>query len=95
MALYVRQDDQTCRLEINDQYFSLTRHHQLTPVPHQVIFISTSCLGGEVYVLILKNATAAQIYPAKVWRTSISPLRMIKILAVGPGLRQRYPQAQG
>ncbi|HHS9690651.1 TPA: putative aminohydrolase SsnA [Klebsiella michiganensis] len=45
-------------------------------------------------VLILKNATAAQIYPAKVWENVDIAIENDKILAVGPGLCQRYPQAQ-
>ena len=45
-------------------------------------------------ILILKNATAAQIYPAKVWENVDIAIENDKILAVGPGLCQRYPQAQ-
>ena len=45
-------------------------------------------------ILILKNATAAQIYPAKVWENVDIAIESDKILAVGPGLCQRYPQAQ-
>ena len=45
-------------------------------------------------ILILKNATAAQIYPAKVWENVDIAIEDDKILAVGPGLCQRYPQAQ-
>ena len=44
-------------------------------------------------ILILKNATAAQIYPAKVWENVDIAIESDKILAVGPGLCQRYPQA--
>ena len=40
-------------------------------------------------ILILKNATAAQIYPAKVWENVDIAIENDKILAVGPGLCQR------
>lgn len=36
-------------------------------------------------ILILKNATAAQIYPAKVWENVDIAIENDKILAVGPG----------
>lgn len=45
-------------------------------------------------VLILKNVTAAQLHPAKVWENIDIAIEDDKILDVGPGLGQRYPQAQ-
>lgn len=44
-------------------------------------------------VLILKNVTAAQLHPAKVWENVDIAIEDDKILDVGPGLNQRYPQA--
>lgn len=45
-------------------------------------------------ILILKNATAAQLYPAKVWENVDIAIENDTILDIGPGLTQRYPQAQ-
>ena len=45
-------------------------------------------------IVILKNATAAQLYPAKVWENVDIAIENDKILDVGPALSQRYPQAQ-
>ena len=45
-------------------------------------------------IIILKNATAAQLYPAKVWEKVDIAIENGKILDVGPALAQRYPQAQ-
>ncbi|NIY48222.1 putative aminohydrolase SsnA [Cedecea colo] len=45
-------------------------------------------------IVILKNATAAQLCPAKVWENVDIAIENDKILDVGPALSQRYPQAQ-
>ncbi|MFB5077732.1 chlorohydrolase [Enterobacter sp. 10-1] len=44
-------------------------------------------------ILILKNATAAQLYPAKVTESVDIAIENGEILAIAPGLAQRYPQA--
>lgn len=45
-------------------------------------------------IVILKNATAAQLSPAKVWEQVDIVIENDKILEVGPSLAERYPQAQ-
>lgn len=45
-------------------------------------------------IILLKNATAAQLYPAKVWENVDIAIENDKILEVGPALGQRYPQAK-
>jgi len=44
-------------------------------------------------MFILKNVTAAQLLPAKVWENVDIAIEDDKILEVGPGLKQQYPQA--
>ncbi|HCR57472.1 MAG TPA: putative aminohydrolase SsnA [Raoultella sp.] len=44
-------------------------------------------------ILILKNATAAQLYPAKVMKGIDIAIENDAILDIAPGLAQRYPQA--
>lgn len=44
-------------------------------------------------ILILKNATAAQLYPAKVWENVDIAIENDSIIDVGPALSPRYPQA--
>ncbi|HAT8013675.1 putative aminohydrolase SsnA [Citrobacter rodentium] len=45
-------------------------------------------------VLILKNVTAVQLHPAKLWENVDIAIDDDQILDVGSGLGQRYPQAQ-
>lgn len=45
-------------------------------------------------ILILKNATAAQLHPAKVWDNVDIAIENDTLLDIGSGLTQRYPQAQ-
>lgn len=45
-------------------------------------------------ILILQNATAAQLYPAKVWQHIDIAIEGDTILDIGADLSQRYPQAQ-
>ncbi|MBB1198936.1 putative aminohydrolase SsnA [Enterobacteriaceae bacterium 89] len=45
-------------------------------------------------ILILKNVTAAQLYPAKICENVDIAIENDTIIDVGPSLGQRYPQAQ-
>ncbi|HEY3985797.1 putative aminohydrolase SsnA [Cedecea sp.] len=45
-------------------------------------------------ILILKNVTAAQLHPAKVWQNVDIAIENDVILDMGSSLSQRYPQAQ-